>query len=366
MKLMCSIAPRRGRQNASACVLRVSAAAVPAAGVSTRVPCVPAAAVRAAAALLLALALGAPAAAQTGAPAVSSTLEPVRIAVGDRARLTIRVKHDAGASVVWPAPESLGPFEVLERRIGEPRVEGDRTVSSAELVLTAFELGDLEAPAVEIEVLGADGSTVTLGTDPWPVTVASVGLDEGGDIRAIKGPLDIPLNVLALLPWLAGVVLLAGIAYWLWRRSRGRTPDSILAPAAPPRPAHEIAYEAFRTLEADRLPDRGEIKTFHIRASDIVRAYVEGRFGVDALEMTTGEVLDGLRGHAVDEEVLRDLRRLLERCDLVKFAKDRPGLERCREVIPLGRSLVDRTRVIVPSPETGADPEPVPAQVGTA
>lgn len=316
--------------------------------------------------MLLAVVAAVPVAAQTAAPRVSSTLEPARIAVGDRARLTIRVEHDAGASVVWPAPESLGPFEVLERRIGEPHVEGERTVSSAEFVLTAFELGDLEAPAVEIEVLGADGNTVTLGTDSWPVTVASVGLDAGGDIRAIKGPLAIPLNVLAFLPWLAGVALLAGIAYRLWRRFRGRTPDSILAPAEPPRPPHEIAYEALRTLEAERLPDRGEIKTFHIRASDIVRAYVEGRFGVDALEMTTAEVLDGLRGREVDEDVLRDFRRLLERCDLVKFAKDRPVLERCREVIPLGRSLVDGTRVAAPAPETRADPEPVPAKVGTA
>ena len=318
-----------------------------------------------AAVLLLAAVAGVPVSAQTGPPALSSTLEPAQIAVGDRVRLTIRVHHDATASVVWPEPESLGPFEVLERRVDEPRVEGSRAQSSAELVLTAFELGDLELPAVEIEVVDADGDAVMLETDPAPVTVASVGLDEGGDIRVIKGPLDIPLNLLALLPWLVGMPLLAGIVFWLWRRARGRKPDSILAPAEPPRPAHEIAYEALRTLEAERLPDKGEIKTFHIRASDIVRAYVEGRFGVDALEMTTREVLDGLRSHAVDEAVLSDFRRLLERCDLVKFAKDRPALDRCREVIPMGRSLVDCTRMVVASPEDMPDTEPAPAEAGT-
>lgn len=315
---------------------------------------------------LLAGALAVPVAGQTGAPVVSTTLEPAQIAVGDRARLTIRVEHDAAASVAWPEPESLGAFEVLERRTEEPRVEGRRAVSSAELVLTAFELGDLEVPAIEIEVHDAGGNAVTLATEPWPITVASVGLDEGGDIRAIRGPLDIPLNVLTLLPWLAGVALLAGIGYWLWRRSRGGEPDSSLEPAEPPRPPHELAYEAFRSLEAERLPDRGEIKMFHIRASDIVRAYVEGRFGVDALEMTTGEVLDGLRGHEVDEEALLDFRRLLERCDLVKFAKDRPVLERCREVIPLGRSLVDRTRLVVAPAASAMDAEPAPAEAGTA
>lgn len=365
MRVMRSITPQRGQQSASAWVLRVSAAAVPAACVSTRVSCVTAGAVRAAAALLLALALGAPAPAQPRAPAVSSNLEPAHIAVGDRTRLTIQVEHAAAASVAWPEPERLGPFEVLERRVDGPRVEGDRAVSRAELVLTAFELGDLAVPAVEIEVVGADGVAVMLETEPVPVTVASVGLDEGGDIRAIKGPLDIPLNVLTLLPWLVGTLLLAGIGYWLWRR-RERTPDSIPAPAEPPRPAHETAYEAFRILEAERLPERGEIKAFHIRASDIVRAYVEGRFGVDALEMTTREVLDGLRAHDVEEAILGDFRQLLERCDLVKFAKDRPAPERCREVIPSGRSLVDRTRVVVAAPEAVEDTAPAPVEAGTA
>ena len=319
-----------------------------------------------AAAALLAIAPGSSAAGQDGASSVTAVLEPAQIAVGDRARLTIRVEHDPGASVVWPELDSLGPFEVLERRIEDPVAEVGRAVSSAEFSLTAFELGELEVPAVEVEVRGGDGSTATLGTEPLAVAVASVGRDESGDIRAIKGPLDIPRNLLLLLPWLAGLLLLAGLAAWLWRRYHARAPDGPVAPAVPPRPAHEIAYEAFRALEAERLPENGEIKTFHIRASDIVRAYVEGRFGVQALEMTTGEVLDGLRGRELEAEVGADLRRLLERCDLVKFAKDRPALERCREVIPLGWSLVDRTRVVVAPAEPAAAAETVPVEVGSA
>ena len=318
----------------------------------------------AAAALLVALALGIPAAGQTGAPAVSTALEPAQIAVGDRARLTVRVEHEAGASVVWPELDSLGPFEVLDQRILDPITEDGRAASSAELVLTAFELGEIELPAIELEVVDGDGNAVTLGTEPSPVTVVSVGRDEGGDIRAIKGPLDIPRDLLALLPWLAGILLVAGIAFWLWRRYRARAPDGPVVPAAPPRPPHEVAYEAFRRLEAERLPDNGEIKTFHIRASDIVRAYVEGRFGVQALEMTTGEVLDGLRREDVGAEILADFRRLLERCDLVKFAKDRPELERCRDVIPLGRRLVDRTRAVEPPAEFNAHPEPAAVEAG--
>ena len=308
----------------------------------------------------------APAGAQTAAPEVRVTVEPTRIAVGDRVRLVIEVEHDAGASVAWPEAEGLEPFEVLQRRVAEPRVEGGRAVSSAEFVLTAFELGDLALPALAVEVVAADGGVAALATEPASVTVSSVGVDEGGDIRAIRGPLDVPLNVLALWPWLAAMLLAAGVAFWLWRRPRRAAASGAAAPAAPPRPAHETAYEAFRMLEAERLPERGEVKAFHVRASDIVRGYVEGRFGVDALEMTTAEVVDGLRRRGVAEEVVVDLRRLLERCDLVKFAKDRPALERCREVVPLGRSLVDRTRAAEPAPEAAPDAAAAPAEAGAA
>ena len=320
---------------------------------------------RAVAALLLAAAFGAPAA-RAAEPTVSVTVEPTRIAVGDRVRLVLEVEHDAGASVAWPEPEGLEPFEVLERRVGEPRVEDGRAVSRAELVLTAFELGDLELPALAVEVVGADGAVAALAAEAPPITVTSVGLDEGGDIRAIKGPLDVPLNVLALWPWLAAILALAGVAFWLWRRPRRAVADGASVPAAPPRPPHERAYEALRRLEAERLPERGEIKTFHVRASDVVRAYVEGRFGVEALEMTTAEVVDGLRRRGAAEEVVVDLRRLLERCDLVKFAKDRPVLERCREVVPAARGLVDRTRPVAPPPEAAPDAGAAPAEAGAA
>ena len=312
---------------------------------------------------LLAAALGAPPAAWAEAPAIASSVEPAEVAVGDRVRLAIEVEHDEDASVVWPAPDALGPFEVLERRIDEPRAEGGRTVSRAAFVLAAFELGDLQVPAVEIEVVDAAGDAVALETAPAAVTVSSVGLDASGDIRAIKGPLDMPRNLLLLLPWLLGATLLAAAAWWLWRRRPG-APESIAAPVVPVRPPHAAAYEAFRILEAERLPERGEIKAFHIRAADILRAYVEGRYGVDALEMTTAEVMDGLRRREIGGEVRADLRRLLERCDLVKFAKDRPAAERCCDVIPLGRAVVDRTRLADLAPAAAADATPAEAGAG--
>ena len=290
--------------------------------------------------------------AQTDPPGLITVLDPAVITVGDPVRLVVTVSHAADARVVWPDLFELDPFELVDIRLLEP-VPGTRVRSSAELTLTAFELGDLTLPAFEVEVVDAAGDTVRLATDAAVVRVESVGRDEGGDIRDIKGPLAIAFSVVTLLPWLAGLAGLAILGVAAYRVYRRRQPPEVRAPVVPFRPAHEIALESLDALEASGLLELGEVKTYHIRVSDIMRVYAEGRFGVEAMEMTTGGVLDGLRRTGALSEVVADFRQLLDRCDLVKFAKFRPDVPACRGLVQLGRRLVDVT--------TPADPVPVEA-----
>ena len=287
---------------------------------------------------------------QPDPPGLLTTLDPAVITVGDPVSLVVAVSHAADARVVWPDVFELDPFELVDMRLLEPVPEGTRVRSSAELTLTAFELGDLMLPAVEVEVVDAAGDTVRLATDAAVVRVESVGRDEGGDIRDIKGPLAIPFSVVTLLPWLAGLVVMSVAAYWLYRRYRRRRRPDVQVPGAPPRPADEIALESLTALETSGLLELGELKTYHIRVSDIMRVYAEDRFGVEAMEMTTGGVLDGLRRTGVLSGVVADFRQLLDRCDLVKFAKFRPDVPACRDLVPLGRRLVDMTTPDDPVP----------------
>ena len=291
--------------------------------------------------------------AQTDPPGLLTALDPAVITVGDPVRLVVTVSHTADARVVWPDPFELDPFELVDMRLLEP-VPRTRVRSSAELTLTAFELGELTLPAFEVEVVDAAGDTVRLATDAAVVRVESVGRDEGGDIRDIKGPLAIPFSVVTLLPWLAGLAGLVILGVAVYRRYRRRQRPEVPAPVVPARPAHEIALESLDALEASGLLELGEVKTYHIRVSDVMRVYAEDRFGVEAMEMTTGGVLDGLRRTGALSGVVADFRQLLDRCDLVKFAKFRPDVPACRGLVPLGRRLVDVTTpaAVVPTVAT--------------
>ena len=297
--------------------------------------------------------------AQAVEPAVETTVSGAAAAVGDPISVVVTVRHAPDAEVRWPDPVEAAPFELLDPPVAQSAAVDGGVESRLELRVAAFELGELAFPPLDVEVVDAAGEVTALATEAAPVVIESVGRDEGNDIRDIKGPLAIPFAVVTLLPWIAAVLALAAAGAWLYRRYRRRSRPEALVPTLPPRPAHEVAREALDALEAAGLLERGEIKTYHIRLSDIVRVYVEGRFGVDAMEMTTAEVLDGLLRTDADRGAVADVRRVLDRCDLVKFAKLRPAISECRELLPLARRVVEVTAPVEPAP---AGPAAIPAE----
>ena len=315
--------------------------------------------------LVAMLAVGA--ALQAPGPQIHTALDTALVTMGDQLHLTVSVTHGQGEQVRWPDSLDLSPFEVLGRGALPPVRQGNRVTSTLELTLTAFQLGDLDLPSFPVVVEGA-GRADTLATDGWKVTVQSVGLAGDTDIRDVKGPLSIPRNWWLLAPWiLGGLALLAG-GYWLYRKYWLRAAPAPAARPNPQFPPHWIAHQALDDLERSDLLQRAQVKEYYDRASDIVRRYFEDRYGVTALEMATAEVLDGLRAVDMESETLSDVRRFLETCDFVKFAKLIPAPEDCRELVPAARRIVDATKLVPPpiSSPPSEESSPSAASVGTA
>jgi hypothetical protein len=308
----------------------------------TRVAGVAAATVRAVALVLL---FAAPLAAQSS---IRTDVDTTLVTVGDLVTMTVSVEHEAGAAVVWPDSIDLAPFEVLEARTRPAEADGDRARSTAVFSLAAFELGELVIPSFDVLVVAPDGSAETLSTDEYGVEVVTVGEDETGDIRDIRGPLGIPISAVRVA-FLGVLLLIVGLLAYAGLRRRGPVADRP-APGPPPRPAHEVALEALARIESSPMLERGQVKEYHIEISDVLRRYVEARFGVTALEMTTWEIIEGLERVQVDPGFREGLRRFLDQCDMVKFAKVRPDADASREALALGRELVEDS--IAPAAKT--------------
>src|SRR6185295_3317925 len=112
----------------------------------------------------------------------------------------------------------------------------------------------------------------------------------------------------------------------------------------PPRPPHEIAYGEMQRLLSSGLLEKGRLKEFYIELAEIMKRYLEVRFGVDTFERTTWEILEALRLARMPVRGLTSTSEFFGACDLVKFARHAPPSEETRATVERAYRLIDETR----------------------
>lgn len=283
--------------------------------------------------LLLAL----PAAAQT-APVVEVSLTPRdQLTVGDpvEAVLTLRVDPSTLAGdprfPVWGA--SWGDAEVLGKNAPEKIQEGGATVWRQRLTLAAFRTGQVVLPPVEIAVPLRERTIQVRTPAGAALTVRSV-LPAGE-----KDPKPKPPAALRQLPigapfwWTLGAssLLLALLAWMLWRRRVEAPGEAAVPPQLPP------FYELLGEL--DRIAAESSMLRLHTRLSLALRAYLGRSLDFPAAESTTSEIHRRLLARRMPGPLVRQLVELLRACDMVKFARQEVGEERARERLAAARQL---------------------------
>ncbi len=267
--------------------------------------------------------------------------------VGVPFELRLEATAPEGARVAFPPlGDAWGVLEVRSQR-AQPATAGRPATLEASLV--AWDAGAAELPALSVQVTPPGGTARSVDV---PAVTVEVGTSLEGDTPLTELPADIRDAVEigdAQWAWWAGAVALAAVAltgvWWLRARGRGAAPEPELAP-------HERARRDLSRLELERLPERGEVEPFYVRLSDIVRAYVEGRFGIAAPDRTTQEFLrEASRDPRLAGEHERELAGFLRAADMVKFAEARPDPASCARSLESMRSFVERT---APEPEGAA------------
>jgi hypothetical protein len=195
--------------------------------------------------------------------------------------------------------------------------------------------------------------------------VHSLDVDISQDIKDIKPPLSIPLT-LAEIALYSGILLAAGvflyILYRYWKKRQEKKTGVQYTP--PPRPAHVLALERLAILKEKKLWQQGLVKQYYSEVTEILRQYIENRYGLMALEQTTDEIMTGLAGLNLIPDALRDTELMLRRADLVKFAKHQPGIPEHEETMNIAYKVVNRTKAVEVRPELPSERRTV-AHVGT-
>jgi ABC-type anion transport system duplicated permease subunit len=191
-----------------------------------------------------------------------------------------------------------------------------------------------------------DGNQVPLPTSSPLITVylpdeiQSMAQDSLA-IAPIQTIIEEPLTLEDFkLPLIALGILLASIALIYFFRSRRKDPSIHHAPEVQD-PAHVIARRQLYELKDKELWQKGEIKSYQSELTHIIREYIENRYDIRALEMTTYEILDVVPNE-VDQNKLRNI---LQIADMVKFAKADPPVDIHARFMDQAFEIVEETKL---------------------
>lgn len=282
---------------------------------------------------------------------------PDKVQLGEPFTYRLAVTHPPEHRYELRVPRELGAFE-LSQHTRSRKDEPGRAVTTFALQMAGFELGEQRLPDLVFDVIAPD-SAGTFETHGAEIEITSAltdtAIQNGEPLWDIKPPEDVPIPTYRLL-WIAlGVVAAVALGFLLYRRLRDRR--AAPAPPAPLEPLDVRTRRALDALGAQDLPAQGKAREFHFRLSEILRGYLGERYGFDALECTSPELLDKLRPLHTPGLPLDALERHVRESDLVKFARATTTPAACKAELDATYLLVQSTTaVFAPPPADAARP----------
>lgn len=277
--------------------------------------------------------------------------------VGDSIDVDLIMEGVSGTEYTLPelSSKELGGLELAAQ--GQVRREEFKggwkhTVSYR---LKGWRSGDYQISGVAINYQDQNGAKGSVLLKELTVKITSLlpaNLNEeeilADGLKSPKKPVGLPPSYQYLWFLLGGLVLL-GIVYWLVKFLKGKYRSKVAAglgqDLARPEPAHLIALRRLEDLKAECLLEAGEYKLFYDRLSEITREYMENRFKIKALEMTTEEFLISLGNKDfLNQTQKKAVAEFLQYSDLVKFAKHQPIKEDGERALAIIHSLIEETK----------------------
>lgn len=257
---------------------------------------------------------------------VSVKLDSAKVLMGKTVKLRINIVKDAGSAGIILGTDSamLGNIDIVKRdKMQAKSLDNNREEITQVITLQPFEPGEYDLPPIKYLVEGD-----TLLSNKEHLVVDSVKVDVNGDIKGYKPILGVPFKLIDHIPnfianywwaWLIGLALIAFsiFAYFKWFK-KGINP---FKPEKKRLPPYEEAILALNNLKSRQLWQNGQHKEYYSCLTDILRVYIERRFGINAVEMTTSEIMEQIKHNEEALQVKDQLSEVLEIADYVKFAK---------------------------------------------
>lgn len=286
---------------------------------------------------------------------LESKLDTNLLRIGEQTQFRIRWDgFQMGDSIQWPILEDTlhASVEIIDYQVVDTLDDGALEMS---LTITSWDTGYHVIRPIPVRVNGETFTTeaALLGVQTVEVDTSAAPLD----IKPIQEePFSIKDWIRVYWPFLAGLLAIIGIVWFLLKARRKTGVEHPEMAAKPEIPIHVRCLEALESMARDAEWDERDAKEYYSRLTDVLRDYLEGRYRIPAHEQTSREILDALRYRGLSPSAQDELKGLMLTADMSKFAKERPGQEARVRHLQDAIGFIKGTLVTEPSnPETSDD-----------
>lgn len=257
---------------------------------------------------------------------VEARLDSAGIFIGQRVGMTLEVTADAGQAVELPEWDSLAQvvpgveFVRAERPDTSMLNDGKRMMLSRRYYFTSFDSALYLIPEMNVRVDGKDYLSKKLALKVVTLDIDTLHADS---IYGIKAELAPPFDWAEwrlVIGWGIFSLLMAGLlAYVIYRLKTNKPIIRRIRNKKRVAP-HQVAMQKIEQIKEEKIWQSEDSKEYYTQLTDTLRQYIKERYGFNALEMTSFEIIQKLQ-EVNDEEAIGELRELFQTADLVKFAK---------------------------------------------
>lgn len=275
---------------------------------------------------------------------VKATVEPVDILIGQQSTISLEVIAPKGRQITFPvyADTLVSGIEVIGMPKADTVYAHDVMTITQHYVVTSFDSALYHVPFMPV-LDGAD----TIMSNGIGLKVSSPMLSEATtaylehlnanptdsldidklavyDIKAIQEPPFVWQDYLMyILIGLLILIAIAAIIVAIYMYKKKKQKGYFFKPVVV-QPPHVIALTALNQVKEEKLWQQGREKEYYTEITDILRRYIEDRFHIYAMEMTSDEILRMIKNYVETGSSVESLTQILKTADLVKFAKYRP------------------------------------------
>ncbi len=260
-------------------------------------------------------------------PLIDVSIDSAAILIGEQTvlHLTVTADQDRPVQVIIPNDTLMAGVELLNlSKADSTQIENNRLVIKQDLLITSFDSALYLLPPLKV-IDGVDtvySNQVALKVSTLPVNAENP--EEYFDIKQVWKPPFVWADYLPILLGILLVLLLAAVTWYGWKRWKEQKSLIPFKKEEPKLPPHEQAIKELDAIKEQKLWQQGLNKAYYTQITETLRRYIDGRFGINAMEMTSGEILDLIRQNDEAKPLYENLRQILSLADFVKFAKMNP------------------------------------------